>query len=146
MHDAGALASGWSWWDPCRPRSRDGLGGGRAVAERRMRPDRVVVPAPVHGFASDRSGPAPRAGCGRPRGRAARRAADLAHAERLDHLGHLLALPEQHVGLAVLGDDLLRPETLARHALLPRRTWSEPNPGLDRFGGGGSVFGSSSAL
>jgi hypothetical protein len=88
--------------------------------------------------AKPRAGPGPRAASGRPPGRAARRGVrDLAHAQRLDDLGHLLALPEQHVGLAELGDDLLCPETLARHAPLPCRTWSEPNLGLDRSGGGG---------
>lgn len=46
-------------------------------------------------------------------------AADLAYANRPCHLGYLLALAEQNVGLAQLGDDLLGAVLLRGHDLTP---------------------------
>jgi hypothetical protein len=71
IHDIGAVARGRPGRWPRRPCER--LGRGWPVAERRVRPDRVVVPPPVQGFALDRSGPAPPAGYRRSPGPAARR-------------------------------------------------------------------------
>jgi hypothetical protein len=82
IHRIGAVASGQPGRWPCRPwavrGSRAPVAGSRAPsAERRVRPDRVVVPPPVQGFALDRSGPAPFAGCGSSPGPAAGRGAPL---------------------------------------------------------------------
>ena len=112
IHDIGGSASGRSGVGPSP--GHGGFGGRRPVAQRRMRPDRVVVLAPV--AASDRSGAAPRAGCRRP-----------APPHPIpSRLGHRPALCRQHIHLPQLGDDLLG---LCRFlAILASSSWREAIP------------------